>query len=69
VVDAALDQLEILDARKVRVIELRYFLGCTKDEAAGLLGVSGVTIDRDLEFSRAWLHHKLVGQTGDAASL
>jgi RNA polymerase sigma factor (TIGR02999 family) len=65
--DTALDQLEILDARKVRVIELRYFLGCTKDEAAELLGVSKATVERDLEFSRAWLHQKLVGQTGDGA--
>ena len=34
--DAALDQLEALDDRKVRVIELRFFLGCTNDEAADL---------------------------------
>jgi RNA polymerase sigma factor (TIGR02999 family) len=67
--DSALDQLEILDARKVRVIELRYFLGCTKEEAAGLLGVSKTTVERDLEFSRAWLHQKLVGHTGDAAGV
>lgn len=62
--DAALDQLEALDERKARVIELRYFLGCTNEEAAGLLSVSRATIDRDLEFSRAWLHRRLVGQPG-----
>jgi RNA polymerase sigma factor (TIGR02999 family) len=64
--DAALDRLEALDSRKVRVIELRYFLGCTNEEAAGLLGVSRATIDRDLEFSKAWLHQRLVSQSGGA---
>jgi RNA polymerase sigma factor (TIGR02999 family) len=67
--DTALDQLETLDARKVRVIELRYFLGCTKEEAAEMLGVSKATVERDLEFSRAWLHQKLMGQTGDVAGV
>jgi RNA polymerase sigma factor (TIGR02999 family) len=67
--DAALEQLEALDARKVRVIELRYFLGCTKEEAAELLGVSRVTVERDLEFSRAWLHQKMAGHTGTGAQV
>jgi RNA polymerase sigma factor (TIGR02999 family) len=62
-VESALDQLETLDCRKVRVIELRYFLGYTSDEAASLLGVSRATIDRDLAFGKAWLIHRLLGQT------
>jgi len=49
--DAALDQLEAIEERKVRAIELRYFLGCTNEEAAELLNVSRPTIDRDLEFA------------------
>ena len=57
--DAALDQLEALDERKVRVIELRFFLGCTNDEAAELLGISRATIDRDLEFGKTWLFQRL----------
>ena len=57
--DAALDQLEALDERKVRVIELRFFLGCTNDEAADLLGISRATIDRDLEFGKTWLFQRL----------
>jgi RNA polymerase sigma factor (TIGR02999 family) len=57
--DAALDQLETLDERKVRVIELRFFLGCTNDEAAELLGISRATIDRDLEFGKTWLFQRL----------
>jgi RNA polymerase sigma factor (TIGR02999 family) len=57
--DVALDQLEALEERKVRVIELRYFLGCTNDETADLLNVSRTTIDRDLEFAKAWLYRRL----------
>ena len=59
--DSALDQLEALGARKVRVLELRYFLGCTNEETAALLDVSRATIDRDLEFAKAWLYRKLSG--------
>jgi RNA polymerase sigma factor (TIGR02999 family) len=57
--DAALDRLEALDERKVRVIELRFFLGCTNDEAADLLSISRATIDRDLEFGKTWLYKQL----------
>jgi len=57
--DTALDQLEAEDARKVRVLELRFFLGCTNEEAADLLGISRATVDRDLEFARAWLFRRL----------
>jgi len=57
--DVALQQLEAIDERKVRVIELRFFLGCTNDEAADLLSISRATIDRDLEFGKAWLFRRL----------
>ena len=57
--DAALDKLESIDERKVRVIELRFFLGCTNDEAAELLTVSRATIERDLEFGKTWLYQQL----------
>ncbi len=57
--DQALDQLQAEDERKVRVIELRYFLGCTNEETAELLGVSRPTVDRDLEFAKAWLYRRL----------
>jgi RNA polymerase sigma factor (TIGR02999 family) len=61
--NTALDELEKSDERKVRVIELRFFLGCTNEEAAELLGVSRVTIGRDLEFAKAWLYRRLTGLT------
>ncbi len=61
--NTALDELEKSDERKVRVIELRFFLGCTNEEAAELLGVSRVTIGRDLEFAKVWLYRRLTGLT------
>jgi RNA polymerase sigma factor (TIGR02999 family) len=60
--DTALDQLEAIEERKVRVVELRYFLGCTNDEAADLLHISRTTVDRDLEFAKTWLYRRLCGQ-------
>jgi RNA polymerase sigma factor (TIGR02999 family) len=56
---AALEELESLDAKAVRAVELRYFLGCTGEETAALLGLSPSTIDRSLRFSLAWLHGRL----------
>ena len=55
----ALEELEVLDATGLRALELRYFLGCTGEETAALLGVSASTIDRTLRFSLAWLHDRL----------
>jgi RNA polymerase sigma factor (TIGR02999 family) len=59
--NTALDELEKEDSRKVRVIELRFFLGCSNEEAADLLEVSRATVDRDLEFAKAWLYRRLTG--------
>ena len=57
--NAALEELEALDATKTRALELRYFLGCTVDETAALLGLSSSSVDRGLRFSLAWLHSRL----------
>jgi RNA polymerase sigma factor (TIGR02999 family) len=57
--DEALGELEALDERKVRVVELRYFLGCTNEETAELLDIARATVDRDLQFSRTWLYRRL----------
>jgi RNA polymerase sigma factor (TIGR02999 family) len=61
--DRALEELERLDHRKARVIELRYFLGCTNQETAEILGVVRATVDRDLQFAKAWLGRRLLGDT------
>ena len=55
----ALDELEQMDARKARLVELRYFLGCTAEETADLLELSKATIDRELRFVRSWLFKRI----------
>ena len=57
--DRVLDELEAIDERKCRTVELRFFLGFTADETADLLGTSKATIDRDLRFVRGWIFDRL----------
>jgi RNA polymerase sigma factor (TIGR02999 family) len=53
--DEALDRLAQLDARKARVVELRFFGGLSAAETAAVLSVSEDTVLRDWRFARAWL--------------
>jgi RNA polymerase sigma factor (TIGR02999 family) len=59
--DDALQRLEQTDARKARVVVLRYFGGLTMDEIAAALDVSGTTVKNDWNFALAWLHRELGG--------
>ncbi len=53
--DGALDALGAIDARKVRVVELRFFAGLTVAETAAVLEVSQDTVARDWRMARSWL--------------
>jgi RNA polymerase sigma factor (TIGR02999 family) len=55
----ALERLAALDSRKAQVVELKYFGGLNYDEMAEVLKISRVTVRRDWEFARAWLHTEL----------
>ncbi|HMM65968.1 MAG TPA: ECF-type sigma factor [Dokdonella sp.] len=57
--DQALSRLEAMDARKARVVELRYFAGLTMDEVAEVLDVSRATAQRDWEVARTFLFQAL----------
>jgi RNA polymerase sigma factor (TIGR02999 family) len=57
--DDALLRLADVDARAVRVVELRYFGGLALEEAAEVLGVSLATVKRDWSFARAFLRDAL----------
>jgi DNA-directed RNA polymerase specialized sigma24 family protein len=57
--NSALDELAALDANKVQLIELRYFLGCTTEETAALMQVSKSTVDRELKFIKSWLYRRI----------
>jgi RNA polymerase sigma-70 factor, ECF subfamily len=62
----ALDRLQALDARKGRIVELKFFGGLTTDEVAELMAVSPATVERDWTFARAWLRDAL-GSTGGSS--
>jgi RNA polymerase sigma factor (TIGR02999 family) len=57
--DEALDRLERLDPEQARIIELRYFVGLTVEEAADALGMSPATLKRRWAIARAWLFREL----------
>jgi RNA polymerase sigma factor (TIGR02999 family) len=62
--DRALDALGRVDARKVQVIELRFFGGLTVDETADVLKVSPDTVARDWRAARVWLLRELSARSG-----
>jgi RNA polymerase sigma-70 factor, ECF subfamily len=53
--DEALTALAAIDARKARVVELRFFGGLTEEEAAEVLQVSRETVKRDWKLAKVWL--------------
>ena len=59
--DDALDRLAAVAAGPAKVVELRYFGGCSIDETAAALDVSPATVKRHWAFARAWLHRALYG--------
>ena len=59
--DEALTRLEALDPEQARIIELRYFVGLSIDEAADVLRISPATLKRRWALARAWLFRELSG--------
>jgi RNA polymerase sigma factor (TIGR02999 family) len=57
--DRVFEELNALDARKCRIVELRFFLGFSAEETADLLNISKATVDRELKFVRGWMHERL----------
>lgn len=55
----ALNALAAIDARKVRVVELRFFGGLSVEESAAVLQVSPETVMRDWKFARSWLQAEM----------
>jgi RNA polymerase sigma factor (TIGR02999 family) len=58
-VHEALLELEAIDERLVRVVELRYYVGLQLDEIAEVLGVGKRTVERDWEKARLFLYSSL----------
>jgi RNA polymerase sigma-70 factor (ECF subfamily) len=60
--DEALECLSRMDARKGRVVELRYFGGLSVEETAEVLRISPETAKRDWKMAKAWLFGELTAQ-------
>jgi len=57
--DDALSALAECDARKARVVELRFFGGLSIEETAAVLRISEETVQRDWRFAKSWLRREL----------
>ena len=53
--DEALTRFAALEPVKAKLVKLRYFAGCSIDEAADLLGISPTSAKRYWAYARAWL--------------
>jgi RNA polymerase sigma factor (TIGR02999 family) len=57
--DAALTELDTLEPRLCRVVELKFFAGLNIAETASALDISDATVERDWVVARTWLHQRL----------
>ncbi|MDQ1469121.1 MAG: hypothetical protein QOJ99_601 [Bryobacterales bacterium] len=57
--DDAIKALSGKDARKAKVVELRFFGGMSLRETAEALRISEDTVSRDWAFAKVWLAHEI----------
>jgi RNA polymerase sigma-70 factor (ECF subfamily) len=65
--DDALKALSVIDERKSKVVELRFFGGLSIDETAEVLRVSVETVVRDWRLAKIWLLRELSEGNGSGA--
>lgn len=59
--DDALQELEQMNERLVKVIECRYFGEMTIQETANAMNISEATVKRDWQKAKGWLYQRLKG--------
>ena len=52
--DDALNRFAKVDEGTAKLVELRFFVGLTMEEAAKALGVSKSSAERDYDYFKAW---------------
>lgn len=57
--DDALTDLEQMDPRQARIVEMRFFGGLSETEVAKLLDISRSTVKREWKAAKMWLLHQL----------
>ena len=65
--DDALQALAVMDERKSRVVEMRFFAGLSVEETAEALHVSAETVMRDWRLAKVWLLRELSRRERDSA--
>jgi RNA polymerase sigma factor (TIGR02999 family) len=66
-IDSLLDELEAVSHQRRAVVELKFFLGMTDDEAADALGLSLHTLQREWYRARRWLFERLSAEQWPSA--
>jgi len=61
-IDDALIELQAVDERKSKIVELRFFGGLNLDETAEVLGISSPTVQREWRKAKAWLYKRVVSR-------
>jgi RNA polymerase sigma-70 factor (ECF subfamily) len=67
--DEALNELEALDERQARIVEMRFFAGLGVEEVAATLGISERTVKREWQKARAFLFATLRTSGHDTGTL
>lgn len=57
--DTALEDLQAVDERKARILEMHYFAGLTYAELADVEEIAESTVHQDLRTAKAWLRSRL----------
>ncbi|HVS54588.1 MAG TPA: sigma-70 family RNA polymerase sigma factor [Opitutaceae bacterium] len=60
-IDEALEQLQLVDPEKARIVVLKFFGGHTNQEVAASLGVTERTVERHWAYAKAWLFQAIKG--------
>jgi len=61
--DEALTDLEAIDQRKSKVVELRFFGGLNIEETAEVMSISPATVQREWSMAKAWLYREISQNT------
>jgi len=57
--DQAMTRLAAEDPVRAKLVELRFYVGLSNEDAAKVLGISGITAKRYWRYARAWLHREI----------
>lgn len=66
--DEALTKFALVEPRKARLVNLKYFVGLTFEEAAEALGIAVPTAKQWMAYAQAWLRVEIQAAQGEGVS-